>query len=76
MKLSTLFDVQSKRIRRIGGQVDRQRFEMVLNSASRFHPSLIQKKSAGLSINVSNGVMKSVGLGVLWLVIAILLGEI
>ena len=76
VKLSTLFDVQSKRIRRIGGQVDRQRFEMVLNSASRFHPSLIQKKSAGLSINVSNGVMKSVGLGVLWLVIAILLGEI
>ena len=76
VKLSTLFDVQSKRIRRIGGQVDRQRFEMVLNSASRFHPSLIQKKSAGLSINVSNGVMKSVGLGVLWLVIAVLLGEI
>jgi hypothetical protein len=76
VKLSTLFNVQSKRIRRIGGQVDRQRFEMVLISASRFHPSLIQKKRDGLSINVSNGLMKSLGLGLLWLVIAILLGEI
>jgi hypothetical protein len=76
VKLSTLFNVQSKRIRRIGGQVDRQRFEMVLISASRFHPSLIQKKRDGLSINVSNGLMNSLGLGLLWLVIAILLGEI
>ena len=76
VKLSTLFDVQSKRIRRIGGQVDRQRFEMVIKEASRFHPSLLQKKNDGLSTIFSNGLMNSLGLGLLWLVIAILLGEI
>jgi len=76
VKLSTLFNVQSKRIRRIGGQVDRQRFEMVIKEASRFHPSLLQKKKDGRSTIFSNGLMNSLGLGLLWLVIAILLGEI
>jgi len=76
VKLSTLFNVQSKRIRRIGGQVDRQRLEMVLNAASRFHPSLLRKKKDGRSTIFSNGLMNSLGLGLLWLVIAILLGEI
>jgi hypothetical protein len=49
---------------------------MVLNAASRFHPSLLRKKKDGPSTIFSNGLMNSLGLGLLWLVIAILLGEI
>ena len=76
MKISTLISVESKKIRRIAGQVDRRRFEMVIKEASRFHPSLVKKKSNGQSFKFSNGMMNSLGLGLLWLVIAILLGEI
>jgi hypothetical protein len=49
---------------------------MVIKEASRFHPSLLQKKKDGRSTIFSNGLMNSLGLGLLWLVIAILLGEI
>jgi hypothetical protein len=49
---------------------------MVIKEASRFHPSLVKKKSDGHSFKFSNGMMNSLGLGLLWLVIAILLGEI
>jgi hypothetical protein len=76
MKISTLIPVESKKIRRIAGQVDRRRFEMVIKEASRFHPTLVKKKSNGQSFKFSNGMMNSLGLGLLWLVIAILLGEI
>lgn len=76
VKVSTLLSVESKKIRRIAGQVDRRRFEMVIKEASRFHPSLVKKKSDGHSFKFSNGMMNSLGLGLLWLVIAILLGEI
>jgi hypothetical protein len=76
VKLSTLHTFEQKKIARIAGQVDRQRFEMVIKEASRFHPSLLRKKKDGLSTIFSNGLMNSLGLGLLWLVIAILLGEI
>jgi len=76
VKLSTLIPVELKKIRRIAGQVDRRRFEMVIKEASRFHPSLVKKKSDSQSFKFSNGMMNSLGLGLLWLVIAILLGEI
>jgi hypothetical protein len=76
VKLSTLHTFEQKKIARIAGQVDRQRFEMVIKEASRFHPSLLQKKKDGRSTIFSNGLMNSLGLGLLWLVIAILLGEI
>jgi hypothetical protein len=76
VKLSTLHTFEQKKIARIAGQVDRQRFEMVIKEASRFHPSLLQKKNDRPSTIFSNGLMNSLGLGLLWLVIAILLGEI